>query len=156
MLRWSDVDLQARVIRIAAANTKANRKLDLPMSDFVHDMLVARRAIGRTEHVFPAVSKSGHIVETQFFFRQVAKAIGILVSPHDLRRTYLTVAESCDISPIALRALVNHSLGKDVTSGYIQMSVERLREPAQRVANELKELCGVEAPAGENVTRLQA
>jgi len=36
------------------------------------------------------------------------------------------------------------------------MSAERLREPAQRVCNKLKELCAAEAPSGENVTRLQA
>jgi len=112
-LRWSYVDLQARVIRIPAANTKSGRKLDLPMTDVVHDMLVARRAIGNTgEHVFFAAGKTGHIMETKYLFDRVAKASGIRISAHDLRRTYLTVAESCDISPIALRALVNHSLGK--------------------------------------------
>jgi len=61
----------------------------------------------------------------------------------DLRRTYITAAESADISPLALRALVNHSLGGDVTSGYIVMTPERLREPAQRVCERLKVLCGI-------------
>ena len=40
-------------------------------------------------------------------------------------------------------ALVNHSLGDDVTAGYVQMTVERLREPAQRVVDRLKELCAI-------------
>ena len=70
-------------------------------------------------------------------------------------RTYITVAESCDISPLALKALVNHSMGRDVTAGYVQISVERLREPTQRVANKLKELCGIAALAGENVAQLR-
>jgi hypothetical protein len=36
-----------------------------------------------------------------------------------------------------------------VTSGYVQLTVERLREPAQRVADRLKKLCGlVGAPPG--------
>jgi hypothetical protein len=66
------------------------------------------------------------------------------VTPHDLRRTYVTVAENTDISVLALKALVNHSLGDDdVTAGYVQMTVERLREPAQRVADRLKALCGI-------------
>jgi hypothetical protein len=38
------------------------------------------------------------------------------------------------MSVYALKALVNHSLGGDVTAGYVQHSVERLRVPAQRVA----------------------
>jgi integrase len=154
-LTWADVDLQGRVIRIGAERTKARRKLDLPMSDFVHAMLVARRALGRTGHVFPASSKSGHVEEPRFFLDQVAAATGIRVSCHDLRRTYLTIAESCDISPMALRALVNHSLGKDVTSGYVQMNVERLRAPAQKVCDRIKALCEVEEPEGENVARMR-
>ena len=32
-IRWEDVDLPLRVIRVTAARTKAGRKLDLPMSD---------------------------------------------------------------------------------------------------------------------------
>jgi hypothetical protein len=96
--------------------------------------------------VFPANSKSGHLEEPKFSLRLVADLTGILVSAHDLRRTYVTVAESTDISPLALKALVNHSLGGDVTSGYIVATVERLREPAQRVADRLKELCGIGAP----------
>ena len=50
--------------------------------------------------------------------------------------------------PEQLKALVNHSYGDDVTAGYIVDSVERLREPAQRVADMLKDLCGVGAPEG--------
>jgi len=47
---------------------------------------------------------------------------------------------------MALKALVNHSLGGDVTEGYVQMKIERLREPAQRIADKLKELCGIVPP----------
>ena len=111
--------------------------------------------LGDTEFVFPAASKSGHIAEPKFFLAQVAKATGRRISVHDLRRTFVTHAESCDISPHALRALVNHSLGKDVHSGYIQMNVERLREPAQRVTDKMKSMCGVKEPAGKNVAKLK-
>jgi len=71
-----------------------------------------------------------------------------------LRRTHITVAEGCDISPFALKALVNHALGNDVTSGYVQMTAERLREPAELVCNRMKELCGIETPEPKNVARL--
>jgi len=42
-----------------------------------------------------------------------AKGTGITVSVHDLRRTFIMLAESTDISPLALKALVNHALGND-------------------------------------------
>jgi hypothetical protein len=48
------------------------------------------------------------------------------------------MAEGTDIAPLALKALVNHSYGDDVTAGYIIGSVERLRVPAQCVTDRLK------------------
>jgi len=123
-LRWSsDIDFTARVIHLPASRTKANRKLDLPMSSYVRELLVARRAIGDDGgFVFGADSRSGHIEEPKFALSIVAEATGIAVSPHDLRRSYVTVCESVDVSPLALKALVNHALGNDVTSGYVQMT----------------------------------
>ena len=152
-LRWEDIDLTERVIRVPAARTKAKRKLDLPMSDFVRDMLVARRALGKGAFVFP--SARGHISSPSHPLDFVAETTGIRVSAHDLRRTFITVAESADISPMALKALVNHSLGNDVTAGYVQMTVERLREPVARVADKLKTLCGVTEIIGDNITKLE-
>jgi integrase len=155
-LRWKeDIDLPGRIIYIAADDTKPGRKLDLPMSDFVYDLLVARRSLGDAKYVFPATSESGHIAEPKSNFEQIADATDIRVSPHDLRRTFITIAESCDLSPFALKALVNHSLGRSVTEGYIQMSAERLREPVQRVADKIEELCGVREPRGKNVTKIR-
>jgi integrase len=86
--------------------------------------------------------------------RLVEKETGIKVAAHDLRRTFLTVAESCEISPLALKALANHATGNDVTAGYVQLSSERLREAAQRVADKMKELCEIAAPKG-NVAKIK-
>jgi integrase len=147
-LRWDEVDLTLGVIRLPAKRTKAGRKLDLPITDILRDILVTRQSIGcdASGFVFPANSRSGHIEEPRFALRLIAKATGIRVTVHDLRRTFITIAESTDISSLALKALVNHSLGDDVTSRYVIPAVERLREPAQRVADRIKGLCGLEAP----------
>jgi integrase len=153
-LRWADVDFKAKVIRIPAASTKGDRALDLPMTDVIFDMMVARRALGNMKWVFPSNSKAGRIMDSRFALGQVSAATGIEVSAHDLRRTFCTAAESAEISPMALRALVNHSLGGDVTSGYVVMSSERLRQAAQRVADKMKELCGVTPVGGANVAKI--
>jgi len=143
-LRWAEIDFGTQVIRLPATATKSGQKLDLPMCSFVRDLLVARRAIGMEgPFVFPADSRSGHIEEPKFPLGLVATATGITISVHDLRRTFLTIAESCDLSPMVLKGLVNHSLGQDVTSGYIGMSVERMREAAEKVCQRMKELCMV-------------
>jgi integrase len=143
-LRWDQVDLKNKILRLGASDVKAKRDLELPTSDFVHDLLSRRRRIGDTRWVFPATSRSGHVEEPRYYLDLVAEDCGVQVSAHDLRRTFVTVAEGTEMSSFALKALVNHSLGNgDVTAGYVQMSAERLRAPAQRVCDRLRELCGV-------------
>jgi hypothetical protein len=124
------------------------------MSDFVHDLLVARRAIGKEgDFVFAANSKSRHIEEPKFAFEQVAEACGVAVTAHDLRRLFTTVANGT-VSGRDARALVNHAVGGNVHDDYDMVTVEELRAPAQRVADKLKELCEI-APA-EGVEWLEA
>ena len=142
MIRWADVDFERQMFTIPAANTKTNRKLELPLTDVVRQILETRHSLGRTEYVFFSTSASGHVEEPKSFFRDIGEASGVRISPHDLRRSYLTVAESCDISPLALAALANHTM-PGVTSQYVRFTVDRLREPAQKVADKLKALCGI-------------
>jgi len=134
---------------------KGKRALDLPMSDVVHELLGTRRAIGREgPFVFPGYGKSGHCESFQYALSQMGKATGIELSPHDLRRTYASLAATCEIPPIALKMLIAHSTGTDVTAGYTILSQEQLRQAAQRVADRMKQLCGIGAPPGDNVRRL--
>jgi integrase len=141
-LQWSEIDFANRVIRLPAERTKSGRPLNLPMSDVVHGMLVARRALGKTKFVFPGTNATGCLAEPKSFFDRIAATTGIKVAPHDLRRSFVTVAESCDLSAFALAAMLNHAM-PGVTATYIQMNVERLRAPVQKVADQLKELCGI-------------
>jgi hypothetical protein len=53
---------------------------------------------------------------------------------------------------MALKVLVNHAIGGDVTARYVVMSLDRLREPAQRVADRLKELCGIARHRSDQMT----
>ncbi len=103
--------------------------------------------------MFPADSKSGHIADPRFALRQVAKETGIKATVHDLRRTYITVAEICDISTYKIKRLVNHSVRNDVTANYIKLTVEDLRKAQQKVTDKLKADIGIEGPAS-NVERL--
>ena len=151
-LQWEHIDLVERVIRLPAAATKAGRKLDLPMSDYIRDMLIARRALGNAGFVFPGRGASRHTIKP---FRAIAKASGIAVSAHDLRRTFATIAENTEgISPYALKAMINHALGNnDVTGDYIFISTPVLREAVQKVCDRMKRLCGVASIDGQNVAK---
>jgi len=97
-LRWTEVDLVSRMLRLSAGRMKGKRALDLPMSDVVHELLGTRRAIGREgPFVFPGYGKSGHCESFQYALSQMGKATGIELSPHDLRRTYASLAATCEI-----------------------------------------------------------
>ncbi|PZM81153.1 MAG: hypothetical protein DKT66_18170 [Candidatus Melainabacteria bacterium] len=71
---------------------------------------------------------------------QVIKGVGAKANCpfilHDLRRTFLTVAERLSLSYVVLKKLANHSGKNDTTFGYVVVDVERLREPMQMITNE--------------------
>jgi integrase len=150
-LTWDEVDFKQRLIRLPASRAKAGRALDLPMSDFVRDLLVARRQLGNANYVFPSYGRNGHIEGARPWTDMVTKKTGIEFTLHDLRRTFVTVAESTEMSMYALKALVNHALGTSVTEKYLAMAPDRLREPAQKVCDRLKVLCGIDAPFDSKV-----
>jgi integrase len=157
-LRWEWIDMRSRIIHLPREATKAKRALDLPMSDAVHDLLVTRRTrSGNGEFVFPGQGKKvGHITSATWALKQVEKATGIRVSPHDLRRTFASVAADTDgVSWIALKVMLNHTTKGDVTAGYVQMTTEQMRAAVQRVAGRILALCGVQAALPANVAKLR-
>lgn len=142
-LTWDMVDLEARTLLIP--EPKNHEPLLLPLSGFLVALLQRRQARAINHYVFPGRDGVGHFVEPRNYVKQVIATSGIEFSPHDLRRTFITVAESLDVSPYALKRLVNHKTGGDVTAGYIVNDVERLRKPMELVTRFLCETIG--APA---------
>ena len=64
---------------------------------------------------------------------EIRTASGITFIPHDLRRTFATVAESLDLSWKTVKFLLNHKMDDDVTAGYVISEAERLRAAMQRI-----------------------
>lgn len=67
---------------------------------------------------------------------------GVTFMLHDLRRTFLTIADTQEISAYAIKKLANHRTQNDVTAGYIVADVERLREPMDRISKFIMEKVG--------------
>lgn len=68
--------------------------------------------------------------------KQMAKVINeteIQFTVHDLRHTFITIAESLDIPAYALKRLLNHKMSNDITAGYIMLDVECLCKPTQMI-----------------------
>lgn len=138
-MSWDNIDLMSRTLTIP--KTKNGDPLTLPLSEFLCDLFKDRRKLtGNSSWVFPSDSATGHIQETKKMVTRVSTAINHKFTMHDLRRTYITIAESLDIPHYALKRLLNHRTDNDITGGYIVMNVERLREPVERVAKRILEL----------------
>ena len=144
-LQWSDVDFKAKTFTFIPEKKRGEKPEDdrvtMPLSNYVRKLLLKRRSMYyENNFVFPGRVTAVHITNPSNWVRDMVAATGIKFCLHDLRRTYITVAESCDIPHYALKAMLNHSIGNDVTGGYVCMSVDRLREPVQRVTDRILEL----------------
>lgn len=138
-LRWENLNLEAQTLHLP--NTKNGDPLDLPLSDFLSELLVSRKDQSTSSPwVFPGPGKTGHLVETKKFLLRVSAGSGVDFTLHDLRRTFITIAESLDVPHYALKRLLNHRTNGDVTGGYIVVNVERLRKPVELVAQRILEM----------------
>lgn len=140
-LKWSDVDLTAKTFTLV--KTKNNETHTLPLSDFLYNLMLNRKKNQTNDYVFPGAGAAGHIIEPRKLMAHVTKASGVHFTVHDLRRTFITIAESLDIPAYALKRLMNHKMSNDVTSGYIIVDVERLRKPMQQITDYILKCMGV-------------
>ncbi len=159
-LKWSDLDFKNKTFTFIPEkkpgdNPEKNR-VTMPMSVQLYRLLLKRRAVGyENEYIFPGKHPSPFLSNPDNYKRDIIATTGIQFCFHDLRRTFITVAESLDIPHYSLKALLNHSMGNDVTGGYIQITTERLREPMQKIADKIMELATAE-PVMENQEQVAA
>lgn len=142
-MRWQDVDLEGKTFTVR--NTKNGADHTLPMGAWLTDMIAARPR--HNEYVFS--SERGRPTNRRGGIDKAAELSGLDIHKHDLRRTFLTVADLVDVPFFALKALANHKSGSggDVTAGYIMTSIERLRKPMQAIEDYILAAAGVTAGA---------
>ena len=153
-LKWSAIDFQSKVLSIRSEFAKNHHEHRLPLSTFL-ETIFKRRFDERTvsEYVFPGrggtyIKDSGHVIE------QVCIASECHVTLHDLRRTFLTTAEKLGLSYVILKKLANHSGRNDTTFGYLVVDVERLREPMQKISDQLLSLMAAHELPGKISTAI--
>lgn len=147
-LSWENICFKSKTLKII--DVKNNKAHTLPLSDYLQEILQNR--YNRRTHkkfVFPSdTSSTGYISDVRGLVKIVRQHSGVVFTLHDIRRTFITIAEGRDISVYALKRLVNHSTKNgDVTDGYIITDVERLRGPMQQVTDYILKAAGVKKTA---------
>jgi integrase len=150
-LKWSEIDLKARTLTVL--DPKNRRDHTLPMGDHLFAIMTRRKAAAdaREESAkspFVFADCAGRRI-SNFRYAQAAieKNSGVRFTPHDLRRTFATIADSLDIPAYALKALMNHKNGADVTAGYVVVTAERLREPMRKIEDFVLRSAGLKPSA---------
>ena len=128
-------------LHVSSEIAKNGIEYRLPLSDFLHE-LFSRRFAERTDSdfVIPGYRKKGRYYRCYQTLRNLREQSGCDFIIHDLRRSFLTMAERLDTPHYALKKLAGHSMRGDITAGYLVIDVERLREPMQKITDRFVEL----------------
>jgi len=132
-LKWRDVDLEKKTIHFRV--TKGDRPYIVPMSDRLAELLTNYRVsdhVPPSEWVFPSsIADGGHLKDVKNPNEGVGPA-------HRLRHTFRTTLAQLGANPDQAKMLMGHSMGGDVSRGYITSSlvVESLRPVANAVADQ--------------------
>lgn len=132
-LKWKDIDFSRHVIILPL--TKNGESHVFPMGEYLEYMLWKRKEASNSKFVFTGRSGDKPITASTRAFASIAEKSGVRFCLHDLRRTYATTAAEIGIDAYTLKRLLNHRTGGDVTAGYLSLSIDWLRDAAQKVEN---------------------
>lgn len=149
LLKWPDVDFKGKTLLVR--DTKNREDHMLPLSPFLYRLLLRRwDARGDHKFVFYMDNAKRRVYDCRAQLQQVENIAEVSFMLHDLRRTFLTIAEELDTPHYALKRLANHKTANDVTAGYIVADVERLRQPMDRINAQILLRCGVKQSAAHS------
>lgn len=163
-LTWMDVDLVLKQLRIPKEISKNGYEHRLPISGPVLELLKRRkeaankvRSIDGSEpspFVFPGDGDTGRLVESQSSVVKITEESGVRFMIHDLRRTFASTAARLNISKVMIARLLNHR-SASVTDDYIQIGLDDMREPMERIACHLQ-ACMNKRPADDESSESSA
>jgi len=143
-LTWDAVDMKAQTVTIR--DTKNREPHTLPLTDYLQTLIERRKERAKGPFVFATPDRE-RVDNWRYALDAITKQSGVTFCIHDLRRTFATVAESLDLPAYAIKKLLNHKMGADVTAGYIVITVERLRAPMQKITDFILKAAGIKASA---------
>ncbi len=123
-LKWSDIDLEERKIRISLEDTKTKKhKRMVPISSILFAVITAlKNSNGSSEWVFPSERTDTHIKDIPKGFDKACERAGIEdLTFYDTRRTYATRLHFAGIPLYKIMKLLGH---RSLTTTQIYLSLE--------------------------------
>jgi integrase len=138
-----DIDFEEGTLHRPNPKGGKDRAFTIPLPDICVEIVKRRREENkilfgtRCPYLFPTTSaKTGDVIPLSEPKEQRRN----IPTPHRLRDTYTTAANSAGLSPYDIEVLTNHRPAKSsVTAGYINQGIDHLRVQQQKVADYLKE-----------------
>jgi integrase len=141
-LRWRDADEARRRLTIEDSKTGGFEKI---VGNELANWLTQWRDRDPNTRVFL-------VDDLRAALQQVERRGGKRITPHDLRRTFLTFGERVGAPMVVLKRLVNHSTTGDVTLGYVVPSEADLRHWANVIEKAILTAAGGEAAAAVDLS----
>ena len=154
----ADLSSRNRNLHIPAPKGGSKKAFDIPLSREMIRCLVRAIRASRMLHpeaaktwIFAADSVEGHIIEQKEDRTTTLSKWG-----NDLRHTYRTVGQAAGLSSVDMHLLMNHSLKKDVNTGYITRSKlhDHLRASQQTLSTYIAKAGAPVLKAGGTLERL--
>jgi hypothetical protein len=161
-LKWADIHFDDRVVIFPAESTKSGKAGAAPLTPWAVQILKERyrsNAVWRPEEpnvwVFPSRRRGMPMSEPRGIAETLNESTGLMIMPHDLRRTLATdmnkvTVRQADVGRLLLAgAALNHSRGRtggavsQVTIDYIKEQTEALRPTYQARENHLRRIAGL-------------
>jgi integrase len=134
------IDVERRVWRIPATNSKSGKVRSVPLNDSAIDVLNRQDSKDKSEWVFPSKRNSGLPFTTiQKVWNRLRKAADLEhVRIHDLRHQYASMLVNSGRTLYEAQQILGHSTSK-VTERYSHLSTATLQSTSSCAADVIKE-----------------
>jgi len=132
-LKWNDIDLTNNSFIARDTKNHSDFIAYIPSQMQPH-LLNLHKLTGNNKFVFPGNNIDSVIGIPKKQINKVCNQSNITFSSHDLKRTFLTIGESCLLPFSLLKKLANH-IDNDITAGYLITDPSTLRAATQKIAD---------------------
>jgi integrase len=137
--RWVDVDLNRRILKIRAINSKSKRLRSVPLNESAMEVLNQLNTCGEYEHLFINQQTGKPYTTITKVWHRIRQKAGLdHLRLHDLRHQYASFLVNSGRTLYEVQQILGHSDPK-VTMRYTHLSTKALQEAASSASARIEE-----------------